>query len=243
MKSKLSKLTLSLALTAIAAFAQTKPTFEVATIKPAEPIDMAKMVAAMQAGQAPKIGARVDADRASYTFLDLKSLLALAYKVKPYQITAPDWMANTRFDIVAKLPAGASKDDAPLMLQALLEDRFKMVVHRSSAEHPVLAIVVGKGGPKLKESTETPSAIDESVPLKEGQMTMQGPDGPVRMTMGKDGSAVVDMGAKGKIAYEVGPCHHDDAYGRHMMTMSGFADMLTQFSQMGGGQQDPKLWI
>jgi uncharacterized protein (TIGR03435 family) len=235
MQSKLRKVTLGFALTAIAAFAQTKPAFEVASIKPAAPIDMAKMMAAAQNGQMPKIGAHVDANRAEYTYLDLNSLIALAYHVKPYQITSPDWMGSTRFDIVAKLPDGTSKADAPKMLQTLLEDRFKLTIHRSSAEHPVLALVVGKGGPKMKESTEVPVAIDESVPLKDGQASMEGPDGPVRVTIGKAGSAVVDMGAKGKIAYGMNPATMTMHMDASLMTMAGFADMLTQFSQMGGG--------
>src|SRR5665213_2902282 len=158
-------MTIGLALTAIAAFAQTKPAFEVASIKPSAPLDMAKMAAAMQNGQMPKIGAHVDADRAEYTYLDLKSLISLAYGVKPYQITGPDWMANTRFDIVAKLPDKATKADAPKMLQTLLEDRFGLTFHRTTAEHPVLALVVGKGGPKMKASAEAPVAIDENTPL------------------------------------------------------------------------------
>ena len=242
MQSTLRKITLCLALTAIAAFAQTKPAFEVASIKPAQPLDMAKMMAAVQNGQMPKIGAHVDADRAEYTYLDLKSLISLAYAVKPYQITGPDWMANTRFDIIAKLPDKASKDDAPKMLQTLLEDRFKLTIHRSTAEHPVLALVVGKGGPKMKESTEVPVAIDESVPLKEGQMIQQGPDGPVRVTMGKLGSGVMDMGAKGKIAYGIDPSTGTMHMDASMMTMAGFADILTQFSQMaGGGAASPQI--
>lgn len=228
-------MTIGLALTAIAAFAQTKPAFEVASIKPAAPIDMAKMMAAAQNGQMPKIGAHVDADRADYTYLDLKSLIALAWQVKPYQITGPDWMANQRFDIIAKLPEKASKDDAPKMLQTLLEDRFKLALDSTTAEHPVLALVVGKGGPKMKESTEVPVALDESAPLKEGQMMMESPDGPVRMTMGKAGSAVVDMGTRGRIAYGIDPSTMTMHMDASMMTMAGFAAMLTQFSQMGGG--------
>jgi len=228
-------MTLGLALTAIASFAQTKPAFEVASIKPAQPIDMAKMIAAAQAGQMPKIGAHVDADRAEYTYLDLKSLIALAYGVKPYQITAPDWMANARFDIVAKIPDKASKADVPKMLQTLLEDRFGLTFHRTTAEHPVLALVVGKGGPKMKESTEVPVAIDESAPLKDGEMIQQGPDGPVKVTMGKLGSGVMDMGARGKIAYGINPSTGTMHMDASMMTMSAFADILNQFSQMGGG--------
>src|SRR5260370_25151988 len=131
------------ALTAATALAQTVPTFEVATIKPAAPLDRMKIAAGIQAGQMPKIGPHVDRARAEYTYMALKDLIALAYKVKPYQITGPDWIANQRFDIVAKLHEGASKDDAPKMLQGLLEERFKLVVHRDSQEHPVLALVVG----------------------------------------------------------------------------------------------------
>ena len=44
----------------------------------------------------------------------------------------------------------------PKMLQSLLEERFKLVTHRTTAEHPVLALVVGKGGPRLKASAEKP---------------------------------------------------------------------------------------
>src|SRR6185312_8489999 len=99
----IKRLSIGLTLTALAAFAQTKPAFEVASIKPAAPLDMAKLAAAVQNGQMPKIGAHVDANQATYTYLDLKSLIALAYQVKPYQVTSPDWLANTRFDIVAKL--------------------------------------------------------------------------------------------------------------------------------------------
>ena len=144
------KLTVPLVLTAMGAFAQTKPSFEVATIKPAQPLDQAKMLAAIQSGGKMPIGATIGSGRAEYLYLDLKSLLTYAYGVKPYQITGPDWMSTTRFDIVAKMPAGSTKDDAPKMLQSLLEDRFKLVTHRTSAEHPVLALVVGKGGPKAE---------------------------------------------------------------------------------------------
>ena len=41
------------------------------------------------------------------------------------------------------------------MMQPLLEDRFKMKVHRESKEVPVYELTVTKGGPKLQASTET----------------------------------------------------------------------------------------
>jgi uncharacterized protein (TIGR03435 family) len=235
MQTVFRKLTVSLVLTAIAAFAQTKLAFEVATIKPAAPLDQAKMMAAMQGGGRMPIGAHVDGSRAEYSYMDLKGLIAMAYGVKPYQITGPDWLSTTRFDIVAKMPDGATKDDANKMLQSLLEERFKLATHRTSAEHPVLALVVGKGGPKMKASAEAPVAIDESAPTKPGEMKMDGPEGPIRITVSKDGSAVVDMGLQGKMSYKMNAANQSMHMDLSMVTMKGFADMLTQlFTQIGG---------
>lgn len=234
MRRFIGRLAATLALSAMTAFAQTNPVFEVATVKPAAPLDMAKIAAGMQAGQMPNIGVRVEGSRAEYTYVALRDLIALAWGVKPYEITARDWLANTRFDIVAKIPDGATKDDIPKMLQSLLEERFKLSVHEASAEHPVLALVVAKGGPKLKESTETPTPLDVNAQLEPGETTMQGPDGPVRMTLGKNGSASLDMGAKGKMSYRVDPATQSMHLEGSMITMAGFANMLTQLSQMGG---------
>jgi uncharacterized protein (TIGR03435 family) len=238
MQQMFSKIVFCLALTAMTDFAQTKPAFEVATIKPSPPMDVVKLAAALQAGGKMPIGANVDARRAEYLYLDLKSLMSLAYGVKPYQIAGPDWMATTRFDIVAKMPEGSKKEDAAQMLQALLEDRFKLATHHASAEHPVLALVVGKGGPTLKASTETPVAIDENAPLKPGELKMDGSDGPVRVKVDMTtGSSVIDMGLKGKMSYRLDPATKSFHLDFSMMTMAGFADMITQlFAQIGGTQ-------
>jgi uncharacterized protein (TIGR03435 family) len=236
MERILNKITIGLALTAIAAFAQTKPAFEVATIKPSPPMDVAKLAATLQAGGKMPIGANVDARRAEYLYLDLKSLMSYAYGVKPYQITGPDWLTATHFDIVAKMPEGSKKEDAPQMLQTLLEERFKLTTHRATAEHPVLALVVGKGGPKLKASADTPVAIDESAPLKPGELKMDGSHGPVRIkTDMTTGSSVIDMGLKGKMSFRMNPATQTLHLDFSMTTMAGFADMTTQlFTQLGG---------
>ena len=121
-----------LLLAAAVNFGQTAPSnlaFEVATVKPSPTPDMAKVWAEVRAGKMPRFGAHVDAARAEYIFMSLKDLIAAAYKVKLYQITGPAWLPTERFDIVAKMPEGASKDDAPKMLLSLLEERFKLVAH------------------------------------------------------------------------------------------------------------------
>ena len=54
--------------------------------------------------------------------------------------------------MVAKLPAGAKQFNVPEMLQSLLAERFKVAIHRETRELPIYALVVGKNGPKMKES-------------------------------------------------------------------------------------------
>lgn len=223
-----------LVLPAAVATAQASAAFEVASIKPAAPLDMAKLRAEVENGQTPRLGAMVDGARAEYIYLTLQDLITVAYKVKAYQITGPDWMTGQRFDIFAKMPDGASKDDAPKMLQALLEDRFKLTLHRESREHPVLALVVGKRGPRMKES-EASQPIDETAPLKPGEKITNTSDGPVRTTTDKDGSFAMNMGAKGKVAFSrtTQSTHIEDA----KMTMEEFATELTTLSQASGGPE------
>ena len=118
------------------------------------------------------------------------------------------------------------------MLQALLADRFKLVAHLDTQEHPVLGLVVGKGGVKLKESTVVAVPIDENAPLKPGEMKMDTPDGPARMTRNPDGSGTVNMGARGTFTQKMdGQNLRIEA---STITMAGFADMLTQMMQIGG---------
>lgn len=85
-----------------------------------------------------------------FTNVMLKSLIERAYRVKPFQVTGPSWMEDVRFDIVAKYPEGSANDQHAPMLRTLLEDRFKLAVHRETKEMPGYALVVAKSGFKLK---------------------------------------------------------------------------------------------
>lgn len=99
-------------------------------------------------------GNQIGADRIDLQYATLRACISLAYGVKNYQVAGPDWLNNTRFDIVAKGPEGTRREQLPGMLQTLLAERFKLEVHRESRPVPGLALVVGKNGPKLKESAE-----------------------------------------------------------------------------------------
>jgi uncharacterized protein (TIGR03435 family) len=82
--------------------------------------------------------------------MPLNQLIQRAYDLKPLQVSGPDWLANVRFNIVAKYPADTTPADRTLMLQTLLEDRFKLSVHRDSKEMSGFALSVAKSGFKLK---------------------------------------------------------------------------------------------
>jgi uncharacterized protein (TIGR03435 family) len=170
--------------------------FEVASIKPAEPLSVERMMAGQQ-----HISANVDAARVDFSDLSLAELIRAAYRGKLYQISGPDWMTTARFDVVAKLPEGAKADQVPEMLRTLLEERFHLALHNSSKEMPVYALVVGKDGSKLKESTPddatdgTGAAAGGSPAagaggrsgMGAGPMTTSGPNGSSTMSAGPNG--------------------------------------------------------
>src|SRR5947209_1400099 len=143
-----------------------KVAFKVASIKPAKPMPMGQI----------RIGMRADAGMLRYTNVSLKDCIRVAYRVKDFQVQAPDWTASTRFDIVAKLPAGSSEDQIPEMLQALLAERFKLTSHRDTKEHAIYALVPGKGGPKLK-AAEVAAADGAADTSKSGGYDARGPGG------------------------------------------------------------------
>ncbi len=76
----------------------------------------------------------------------------MAYGVKNFQIIGPGWLSETKFDIAATLPEGVARKRVPEMMQSLLEDRFKLTLHRESKDFPVYALVLGKGPLNLKKS-------------------------------------------------------------------------------------------
>jgi uncharacterized protein (TIGR03435 family) len=214
---------------------QAKLSFDVATIKPAAPLDTAQIAADMHAGRMPKIGQQIDATRATYTYEPLDQLIALAYKLRDYQVSGPAWLGTDRFDIEATIPEGATKDDVPAMLRSLLEERFKLVAHKAQEEQKVLALVVGKGGPKMKESATAPQAFDPNSPLQPGERQVDDVDGPMRIKMNPDLTITANMGARGTIIEKVDRQSMSFDIQSSGVTMGGFAQLLsTILMQIGG---------
>src|SRR3954469_23087092 len=166
-----------LAIAAGAAMAQApaaKPQFEVATIKPAPPLNPAMIAAGKM-----HVGMKTDAGRVDIGFMSLNDLIIAAYKVKQHQIAGPDWMKTERFDILAKLPEGATKEQVPEMLQSLLAERFGLTFHKEMREQSVMGLVVAKGGHKMKDSSPAAERAPEE---KKGDNTINFGGGSIRQS-------------------------------------------------------------
>jgi uncharacterized protein (TIGR03435 family) len=59
-------------------------------------------------------------------------------------LAGPSWLEMDRFDVIGKVPADSTAETQKLMLQSLLEDRFKLVVHKDTRPLPTYALTVGK---------------------------------------------------------------------------------------------------
>jgi uncharacterized protein (TIGR03435 family) len=155
-----------LVLGAMAQQPSAKRAFEVANVKPIDP------------NNSVFVGMSADPSLVSYRNLTLRDAIRGAYKVRDFQIVGPDWMSNVRFDVAAKLPAGATTDQIPEMFQSLLEERFKLTWRRESKEMQVYALLVGKDGPKLKPAQK----------LAPNQAMAMGTDGKPRASVVFGGS-------------------------------------------------------
>ena len=103
----------------------------------------------------------------SATGQPLIAYLIFAYKVNVSETYGglmrrlPGWAVTDRFDIQAKAGnQNPTKDQMRLMMQSLLEDRFKLTVHREIRQVPVFALTLvkpGKTGPQLKQHDATSS--------------------------------------------------------------------------------------
>lgn len=136
-----------IALAAAGLLAQTAarpPAFEVASIKPSDGVAQPRMV--------------VRQGRVDFSNVSLKDIVVQAYKLEAYQVKAPGWMAGKRFNITATIPVDVPREQTPAMLRTLLEDRFKLKVHRETKEESVYGLVVAKGGPKLKKAADAGDA-------------------------------------------------------------------------------------
>jgi uncharacterized protein (TIGR03435 family) len=131
--------------------AETRPSFDVASVK------------RMVGSSGGIIRQEITPTSLSMHGVPLGYCLRWAYGLQPYaeyRTAGPDWVDPPHaefYDIVAKTGAPATVEQLRRMLQTLLAERFQLVLHREQRELAVIALSVGKNGPKLKPSEKAES--------------------------------------------------------------------------------------
>jgi len=170
---------------AVRAFAQTpspSSVFDAVAIKSAAPSADGRIMVGIQGGPGT-----LNPGQMNFWNISIADLIQNAYNVKNFQISGPDWLWSERFDITAKVPSGATKEQGRVMMQHMLADRFRLVLHRTTKDSSIYALVIAKGGPKLKEAETGPAAQPKRM------MTMNG-SGRMKMDLkGATMSGIVDM--------------------------------------------------
>jgi uncharacterized protein (TIGR03435 family) len=133
-----------LLVTVCGAFAQTAPSFDVASVKVSAP---------MAEGRGNRRDAVVAGPAGvTMTAISLKGAIQWAYHMQSIQVSGPGWMDSDRLDINAKSAGPASNDQLRQMMQTLLAQRFKLTFHKETKEMPAYVVTVAKSGHKLKQS-------------------------------------------------------------------------------------------
>ena len=193
--------------------------FEVASVKPA--VDPGRVPVFCVVPCTPGEAFSIDHSRVTARFISLERLILMAYGIKRYQFSGPEWARSQRFDIEAKMPDGATKSQVPEMLQALLVERFKLACHRGSKDLPVYALIVGKSGEKLQLAA--PDA-DAPRPDSPGSRPLYTGDGEARMSA--DGRAEITSGPYGPVRIS-GPGDNSSRIEFDAIGMPALADVMT----------------
>jgi uncharacterized protein (TIGR03435 family) len=134
-----------------------------------------------------------DPGQMNLTSVTMFDVILRASDAKAFQLSAPDWVSSQKYDIVAKVPPGTSKEQSNQMLQALLAERFHLVIHHETKALQGFELAAGRGGSKLKPSNDSGApAPTQSGPPRTDANGYPQLDGPGLLMMeGTRGRAVV----------------------------------------------------
>ena len=183
-------------LTTSAARGQHGPAFEAASIRPS-PDELPTTPA----------GVQFTPHQFRASFLSLKDYIGIAYRLPPHQVVAPEWIASSRFEIVATFPDGTPPEQFFGMLQSLLVERFELRTHQEGREAPVYALDVAADRFKL-------SAVKEDSEPK-GPYTVASSGGPNGIAAELGGGATLSF-ANGR-------------FDTRKVTLAQFSETLTRF--------------
>ena len=121
-------------------------TFEVASVRPSPPHAESPSSIFVEPG-----------GRLIATGTTIQDFILKAYSLRAFQLSRGSDLLYSRFDINAKPAVTVTDDQALLMLQSLLADRFKLKVHRETRETQVYLLTIDKESPKLTAAQPIPN--------------------------------------------------------------------------------------
>ncbi|MEO5923770.1 MAG: TIGR03435 family protein [Bryobacteraceae bacterium] len=127
-----------------------RPSFEVASVRVTDP----------KAARGKASGILVTGRNISIAGMPMNQMIRTAYGVQDNLVEGPGWvtpLGNLTYDIEAAMPPGMTASQLPLMLQSLLEERFKLSAHWGTKVGDYYAVVVGKEGAKLTKTPDDPN--------------------------------------------------------------------------------------
>ena len=152
------------------------------------------------------------------------TLITFAYKLSPSQSAflhseLPEWALSKRYDVEARGPASATKNQFRLMMQSLLAERFHLAVHLENRQTPVFNLVLaqaGKIGPNLVPHSDDPPC--------DASLTAQSP-GPLPTRAPQAGGLAIPTTTCGRLlmVYSNDPGGPERVFARNV-TMQQIAD-------------------
>jgi uncharacterized protein (TIGR03435 family) len=190
-KFRIASLTIVVCLSCASLFGQASANlnFEVASVKPASRDQQA-------AGPARGGPGTSDPTQITISGSPLLDLLMRAHNLKPYQIAGPGWLAEARFDIVAKIPPNITAEELRTMLRNLLIERFALRTHQESREVRVKELTVSDRDTRLKETNLDPAAPPAQGPPRRdanGLPELSGAGTAVIMSRDRSGQPVAQL--------------------------------------------------
>jgi uncharacterized protein (TIGR03435 family) len=167
-------------------------TFEVASVKQGAPLPGRPDLYIMKGG-----GLETNAPgQFIATAVPLLSLILRAYQLVPSQVASSRPLETDRYDIVAKVPPGATVAQVNVMLRNLLVERIGLVVHHETRRGPLYEMVIAKGGLKMKQAEPAPpgSATGDLSSASSGGL-------PAGISMGKDDTLQLAPGRPLRVLY------------------------------------------
>ena len=169
-----------------------------------------------------------------------KLIWAWAFGIPPTRLVGPAWMGDSasdwssgpKFDILAKLPEGASRDQVPAMLQNLFATRIKLTTHREYREQPVYALITAKSGLAVKSASQNTDPLNAAANLQaSGPMNMNGVQFYGTRVRNPDGGSqvlVMNSPRMGTVRdSDSGSPNHVRRFEAPSITFEGLADLLT----------------